>query len=229
MDDSKKRYTYTYPEFLNTLIMYISEQNCEFSAWLEPNIPEFIKASEPQRPRWATTGNPEKDKQQDIEHASTMFKLCIKYNIFPFLSLIFDSNNHGIPKIEYVGYHFGDYNYVEPFRTCVHPSHFSQDKKWYFVLFKDIRGTSEAKRGIADFIKQGYVVTCLEAKLNPHTETGDHYYDYKEWDASLYARKGIISVNGKVPDDFDPTTIQQKQLPEPPKLLEGIVDKLLRT
>ncbi len=210
------KWTYSESDFLDEFVKYIGK-NCRFSATLIPNISEFIDAIErgvyPQNP-------PEKIKEKivlkgqrlddDLIKWISLFSLCEKHNIYPFWGLSFDNSFHQFndPKIYYVGpknEDFGTFDVTaKPQRIFMEPSHFTKNKKWYFIEFIDFMNESleGAKRAIKEFVEDGYKLISLSTKLNPQMINEE-----EEEDLYISASKGKIEIYGKVPDNFKmPTT-----------------------
>ncbi|MBS3093482.1 hypothetical protein J4456_02780 [Candidatus Pacearchaeota archaeon] len=233
-----KTFTYEYPRYLNTLVTHIEGKNCKLSATLMPDIPEFIDAALRINFFNKSAGLINYDNLKRYEHVDNvvhtllMLRLCEKHNIMPFWCFTFDNNpsQWREPTIKYVGYNFGVSIHDEPYHTCVHPLFFIQQRKWYMMKFENYQGeesVNAAKNAIAASIEQGYVVTQLYAGLNPRIRTADHYCDYEEYDAQLWAGNGSVEMSN-IPDGF--------QLPKYPRildraknLLEDCVDTFLET
>jgi len=238
-----KTYTYSDPHFLNRLVMFFSEKDCGLSVYLRPDIQEFIDSAEDARvffhESFYDLDKEGRDKyiaifQSFVERMNT---LCTRHNIIPFWDLVFnyEYRQFEYPEIKYTGYNFGSTIYHEPRKTFVDPIHFINGGKWYGINFSEAKGEESVRRvklAVDGFVRQGYRVTSIKAKLNPSTvsvgtceESG-----YEErYDASLYAHKGIIEINGKVPEGFDIENIKEiiSEEPEQTGLLEGLEQKLL--
>jgi len=164
---------------------------------------------------------------EKVLRALYLLSLCKKHNIMPFWQLKFNNSlsQWREPEIKYVGRNLGCSVYDEPYKTCVNPIHFTRlgKNKWYQIEFENIIGeksSNAVKSAISEFIRQGYVVTRLSAGLNPSARTADHYYDYTEYDARLFAYGGDVEVSG-VPDDFE-LPKKPPELTHQAKLLERV-------
>lgn len=212
--------------FLNRLIMHVSGKN-ELSAYLEPDIDEFIENAK----IW------DGGKEKVIE----MIKICKKHDIIPFWKLIFDQS---WSRVELEGIAFSYFHHQQKLpnelagqisREFAHPINFTRSK-WYGIEFNEVDGKEKIKtvqESVKEFIKKGYRVTKLRAELNPRVVTRDHYYDSKEYDATITAKDGKIWYRGKVPKNFDSKQTNLENLPDIEaqsykEILEKIVRKLDR-
>jgi hypothetical protein len=239
----KTVFSYTDPKTLNKLVMLVSGERCELSASLMPEIPEFIESARKARSFHVSSpsfpGLDERLRKEqlthDEAHAIVMLELCEKHNIMPFWKLRFDYSfrQFNEPDIRYIGYNFGGSVNDEPYKTCVDPVHFTKGSKWYSIGFNELKGQENidrAKLAIAAFVEQGYIVVDINAELDPWVRSGE-YADYKESKATMWASDGTIEFWGDVPDifrDFDANKMPQPALPQPRKLLEGVVDTILK-
>ena len=239
----EQNYTYDDPELLNVLVMLISESNCSFSCTLRPNVKEFLEYASRGRAFTASSPIPELDDRllqkqaaQDVLHTLAMLHLCQEHKVMPFIGLSFDYELSSYGEIKYVMPHLDTKFHEELYRFCRDPIHFTRGYKWYSIIFGEVKGKEKigiVKRAIPQFLSQGYIVTSLTAQLNPYIRRGE-YVDYCESDATLIAHDGKITIFGKIPDgyDFDLEKIKgmkRQILPEEPKLLDGLVKKLLES
>ena len=214
---SEKEFKYADPKFLNKLAICISGERCELTANLRPDIPEFIKA----------VCNSDRSINYDLRTAAIRV-LCETHKIMPFWYLVFWEDY--CPKIEYYGPDLTHSSYADKFReSSSHPAYFAMSRRWFGINFRDIKGAKgvrQTQQAIAEFVKNEYIVTSIEANLDPHIRTADHYCDYKESRATLWASNGEVTVSGNIPEDFDIKDLMQKELPAvalPPLGLEGLV------
>jgi hypothetical protein len=199
---SEKTFTYEDPKFLNKLAMCISGERCELSATLHPDIPEFVEEATRQG----------KSKPYGM-HLLSLAGLCEQHSIIPFGSLVFKEDYP--PQIEYRYVRTDDDSLERFMMGCRHPGYFAMKRKWFSVIFEDIARADRvraAQSAIFAFTRNGYVVTRLSANLDPETIKGD-YVDYCTAEARLFAEKGIVTVSGNIPDDFDIKDLMQKELP----------------
>lgn len=209
------KYSYSNRFTLNHLVGLISGENCEISAFLRPDIPEFIEAAEKRNYFHISSPIAEINKElQDSQlshnklHANVMKQLCEKHKIMPFWNLIFNDSFRPFdePEIKYVGYNFSGTVYDEFRKGCIDPINFTKGYKWYGIEFEEIEGkegTDKAKRAIEEFVKQGYIVTSLQAELEPYIVTTDHYCSHKRCKAVLWAGDGKVEFSGDIPVDMD--------------------------
>ena len=235
MEETKKKsFKYNDPMFLNDLISALSD-NCKFSAFLLPDVEEFIEASKKFRSSMMNFEIPEELKEELYNrkinyfqwHTALIYNLSRKHNIIPFFALKFDGNYGPRGEIEYIGNNNYDLG-KELYHFCNSPRTLALGNKWPRIEFKDFGKTGQ--EAISAFVEQGYRVTKIHADLNPRSGTSDHYYSWYKCDATLWASDGEIDMDGKFPDDFDPIKIQRKKLtdigekkalPGIPKLLEA--------
>lgn len=219
-----KTYSYDDPTFLNGLVMVISENNCEFSAVLKPYVPEFILADKETTDYSITSRIPriaellEKRKiSRDAARVMTMLPICKEHDILPFWSLTFDySFNYGGPEMKFIGPQPGPMSFPSAEERAImhelkNPALFSKIKKWHRILFNEVdkqEEISRSKDAIAGFIEEGYIVTYIQADLNPWIKGGGcGGMDYKTSDATLRAHDGEVKIYGNI--DFDMDAIQK--------------------
>lgn len=156
-----KEVSYENPEHLNYLVRIIEGKNCELSATLKPNIPEFIEATR----KFSISYRPE------ISGIKTILDVCSKHKIKPLWKLVFDktfgSNNK--LKIEYVGPKYSGINprtpndekYEKIFQECSHPLQLIRNDLWYSIFFREFKGEKikRVQESISEFIRNGYLVT----------------------------------------------------------------------
>lgn len=200
----EKKFKYADPRFLNQLAVTINREKCELCAGLHPNVPEFIKA--------VVTH----DRKVDYYLRNLSIRaLCETHNILPFWSLAFRGDLE--PMIEYAGPKQIMDEALKFRKACEHPGYFSMNRKWFSITFDRISGNEnvgKAQAAIQEFTKSSYLVTRVEAHLNPYTVSGDHCA-YRESKAHLWASDGEVFLKGDFSDDFDIQDLIQKQLPLP--------------
>ncbi len=212
----EKKFQYTDPHFLNKLAVSINRENCEFGAGLHPEVPEFIEA----------VLSPNRELPYDFRSVQVV-ALCETHNIMPFQSLAFRRDL--CPMIEYHGPNVNHTDISPRIRSsCEHPAYFAMNRKWFSITFDSLVGeerVGKAQAAISEFAKNGYLITRVEAKLNPYTRRGDHCA-YREAEAHLWASDGEIIMRGDFPDDFDIQDLIPKELPAvgiPPVGIEGLL------
>lgn len=201
----EKIFTYPDPKFLNKLAVSVNRERCELSVGLHPDIPEFIEA----------VNKPGNYKNWDI-HLLHLRALCETHHIMPFRSLVFRYDCE--PQINYMHTgHLDDEVLRRLINSGRHPAYFAMNMKWFSITFDSLVGeeAGKAQAAISEFAKNGYVVTRVEANLDPYIRSADHYCDVKESRATLWGMNGRVSISGDFPDDLDIQDLVPKELPAP--------------
>ena len=233
MENRQKEFEYHDPKFLNELLLNLTD-NCIFSAHLMPDIDEFIEASKKSRPSNLSTFQvPEKLKAElDSKkinyyqwHSTLMYNLSMKHNIIPLWQLRFNGQCGPDNEINYIGDRIDEVG-EELYYFFNSPRTLALGDKFTRIVFNDCG--KRHREAAEEYLKRGYRATYLTADLNPRSGTSDHYYSRYDCDARLRAQNGVITIDGKFPDDFDPTKIEKRKLTEntKQKALPGILNLL---
>ncbi len=233
---NEKTYHYTDPHFLNKLVMSISPERCALTAYMYPDVEEFIELAQ-KKPSWDYHFYNQlsaEAMQFWKDYTVHMISLCQKHDIHPFWGLLFeyDYRQFEEPKISFAGFSHDGTTKGEPRKTLVHPALFAEERKWYSISFVNAKGKESVERvqqAIVGFIEQGYRVTSLKANLNPRTEsrgTCEDAYDAEVSDARLWAHDGTVTIQGDVSFDFDEIRKMPQKQPAP-LLLEEVLKNVL--
>lgn len=89
------------------------------------------------------------------------------------------------------------YEYVSPIHSL------AQIRKWpwLYVRFEADAGLQQSplvKKAVTIFRKNNYIAQQVYAGLNPKSRTSDHYHDYTEFSAQLWAGNGKIAISGNL-------------------------------
>lgn len=210
-----KEYKIDNPLVLKEMLMLLSGSNCDFSAYLMPDVPELIEAINTGRTDISgldigqlSTSMIQRGKRLDERVLKTLVLLgiCKKHNIMPFWSLRFDYElrQFNEPEIKYIGGNFGWTVHDEPFNLCVNPVHFTRESRWYSIEFKEVQGEkniARCKSAIESFTSNGYSLTSFISDLNPWFKRGE-YMDSKECDATIIGDMEKIRVHSEKDEHF---------------------------
>lgn len=227
------------PELIHRLLMSLSEDRCEFSAILKPNIPEFIDISgldysaiKGKYPKFDETLEKLKEK---LKRAYTYNRAKALYlhqfgdenGVMPFSEMKFNGSWGLDVEILFNINCFQDDNMNNLLREYKldDANAIASGKKFGTLYFDSVerRCTGKAKEAINNFVKEGYCVTYLHAELDPNDSTSDHYYTRHENKGSFRAQYGKNLIVDGLEINIDDLPTSSPTKPRKPFNLDRIL------
>ncbi|HLF54255.1 MAG TPA: hypothetical protein VI612_00860 [Candidatus Nanoarchaeia archaeon] len=192
-------FSYTSPEQLKLLVGLLAESSIRLDVWMRAAVPEEFVGLREELDRYDVYHHPEdKEQQKRLEtEVGKLFELAQTARVLPFTSLQ-DNFYCGGTQIKHK-YAFHRAKFKFPWNEAIHPLRILEGWRFYTIGLQEAEKPADiqqVKQTVVNMPTDRYVITNINAGLNPRDYTSDHYYDGTDYDGHLFASNGTITLTG---------------------------------